>query len=230
MPWGVAVAAGVSALGSAYAANQGANAQTSASNNAIAEENKMYGANTANEQPYMNAGSNAVNLENQYLNGNYSGFLNSPDYTAAFSQGMKALDAGAAAGGNLWGGGTSADAIQYGQGLATQYANNYWNKISGVAGQGLSATNALAGVGTNTANQIAGQYNNIGQANASSYASEANSANNLVNQGANLYGQYMNSSSYGGGTGYTMPSINVAQPSSSVSVPNISQNITPVSF
>ena len=196
MPWGVAAAAVIGAAGSIYSGNQAANAQQSAANSAIAEQDKMYGLNSANAQPYLNAGSNAVNLENQYLAGDTSGFENSPDYKFAVQQGTQQLDAGAAANGNLWGGGADADRIALGQGLATQYANNYWNKISGVAAQGNQASAALAGVGTNTANQVSGQYNNIGQSQASSYANQANSVNNLLSQYGNIAGQ-MNQSSYG---------------------------------
>jgi hypothetical protein len=182
---------------SSNAASAGAQAQTNASNAAIAEQNKIYGENTANAQPYLNAGSNAVNLENQYLSGNTSGFANSPDYQFALSQGEKASTANGAASGNVWGGGQTADAISLGQGLATQYANNYWNKISGVAQQGNSASSAFAGVGQQTANQIGAQENNIGQANASSYAGQANAVNSTLGQLGNIYGQYtQNQSSY----------------------------------
>lgn len=197
----VAVAIGGAAVigagASIYAGNKAAGAQKSAANSAIAEQDKMYGLNSANAQPYLDAGANAVNLQNQYLAGDTSGFNNSPDYKFAVQQGTKQLDAGATAQGNLWGGGADADRISLGQGLATQYANNYWNKISGVAAQGNQASAALAGVGTNTANQIGGQYNNMGQAQASSYANQANSTNNLLNQFGNIAGQ-MDQSSYGG--------------------------------
>lgn len=197
----VAVAIGGAAIigagASIYAGNKAAGAQKSAANSAIAEQDKMYGLNSANAQPYLNAGANAVNLQNQYLAGDTSGFDNSPDYKFAVQQGTKQLDAGATANGNLWGGGADADRISLGQGLATQYANNYWNKISGVANQGNQASAALAGVGMNTANQISGQYNNIGQSQASSYANQANATNNLLGQFGNLAGQ-MSQSSYGG--------------------------------
>jgi hypothetical protein len=206
MPFAAAAAVAGGAA-SIIGGNSAANAQKKASNNAIAEQDKMYQQDTSNAQPYMNAGSNAVNLQNQYLAGNTSGFENSPDYQFALSQGEKASTAGAAANGNLWGGGQTADAISLGQGLATQYANNYWNKISGVAGQGLSATNALAGVGTNTANQISGQYNNIGQSQASNDVNTANTIGNITNQAANLYGQQQaTQSSYGSGSGNYAPS------------------------
>jgi hypothetical protein len=201
----VAVAIGGSALigagASIYAGNKAAGAQRSAANSAIAEQDKMYGLNSANAQPYLNAGANAVNLQNQYLAGDTSGFDNSPDYKFAVQQGTKQLDAGATANGNLWGGGADADRISLGQGLATQYANNYWNKISGVAAQGNYASGALAGVGMNTANQISGQYNNIGQSQASSYANQANQTNNLLGQFGNLAGQ-MSQSSYGGNNNF----------------------------
>lgn len=196
MPWGVAAAA-VAAAGSIYASNKAAGAQKSAANSSIAEQQREYDQTRQDQMPWLQAGQNALGLEQNYLNGDTSGFENSPDYKFAVQQGTKQLDAGATAGGNLFGGGADADRIALGQGLATQYANNYWNKLAGMAGQGQSSAQNLGAQGANTANQISGQYNNIGQANASSYANSANAFGNFANQAANIYGRYQG----GGGSG-----------------------------
>jgi hypothetical protein len=219
--WGVAAAAVVGAVATTAAANKAAGAQTAASNSAIGEQQREFNQTQANEAPFVAAGTNALGLEQQYLSGNTSGFENSPDYQFAVSQGEKASQAGAAANGNLWGGGQTADAISLGQGLATQYANNYWNKISGVANQGQASAGTLANAGQQNANAISGQYNNIGQANASSYVAGANSLNNALGQGSNLYGQYLNSSSY------NTPSPNTI---SSGGAPNIGSSSLDTSF
>jgi len=201
-PWGVAAAA-VAAAGSIYASNKAAGAQRSSANSAIGEQQREYDQTRQDQMPWLQAGQNALGLEQNYLNGDTSGFKNSPDYQFAVQQGTKQLDAGATANGNLWGGGADADRIALGQGLATQYANNYWNKLAGMAGQGQSSAQNLGVMGANSANQIGSQYNNIGYANASSYASNANSLSNLLGQGANIYGQYQQShSGYAPSSGY----------------------------
>jgi hypothetical protein len=175
---------------SAQAAKNGANAQTNANNQAIAEQQREYNQTQQNLSPYIQSGNVGLGLQQQYLSGDTSGFANSPDYQFALSQGEKASQAGAAAKGNLWGGGQTADAIALGQGLATQYANNYWNKISGVAGQGLSAANSLAGYGQQNANAQGGYLQNSGQAQASGIAGQANAVGNTLGQLGNIYGQY----------------------------------------
>jgi hypothetical protein len=175
---------------SAQAAKNGANAQSSADQQAIAEQQREYNQTQQNLSPYIQSGNYGLGLQQQYLSGDTSGFANSPDYQFALSQGEKASQAGAAAKGNLWGGGQTADAIQLGQGLATQYANNYWNKISGVAGQGLSAANSLAGYGQQNANAQGGYLQNSGQAQASGDVGQANAYSNTLGQLGNIYGQY----------------------------------------
>jgi hypothetical protein len=174
---------------SANAAGDAADAQSSADKAAIAAQNQRYQQAQTNLSPYMGAGANALNLQTAYLNGDTSGFTNSPDYQFAVQQGTKALDAGAASKGNLWGGGADADRISLGQGLATQYANNYWNKISGLANTGLGAATSLANFGQNNANSVGGYLQNSGQAQASGTVGQANAYGNVLGQLGQLYGQ-----------------------------------------
>lgn len=173
----------------ANAAGNAADAQSKADQAAINAQNQRYNQAQENLSPYMEAGTNALNRQTAYLNGDTSGFANSPDYQFAVQQGTKALDAGAASKGNLWGGGADADRISLGQGLATQYANNYWNKISGVANTGLGAATSLANFGQNNANSVGGYLQNSGQAQASGTVGQANAYGNVLGQLAQLYGQ-----------------------------------------
>jgi len=191
MPFSVAALAigAYGAYSSAQAGKAGAKAQENAANAATAEQQRQYDQTRQDQLPFLQAGQNAVGLQQRYLNGDTSGFENSPDYKFAVQQGTKQLDAGATANGNLWGGGADADRIALGQGLATQYANNYWSKLAGMASQGQTSATTLGYQGANTANQIGQNYGNIGQARASSYANTANSWNNFGNQMSNMLGQ-----------------------------------------
>lgn len=198
MPWGVAAAVG-GALVSGYMGSQsakaGAKAQQNANNAAIGEQQREFDQTQQNISPYIQAGNQGLGLQQQYLNGDTSGFMNSPDYAFAVQQGTKQLDAGAASKGNLFGGGADADRIALGQGLATQYANNYWNKISGVANQGLSAATGLGNLGQQNANQIGGYMQNSGQANASGIVGSSNAWGNTLGQLGNIAGQYYQNNS-----------------------------------
>lgn len=201
MPWGVAAAVGgalVSGYMSSQSAKSGAKAQQNANNAAIGEQQREFDQTQQNLAPYLASGSNALGLQQAYLNGDTSGFTNSPDYQFAVQQGTKALDAGAASKGNLWGGGADADRISLGQGLATQYANNYWNKISGLANQGLSAANSQGQFGQQTANNVGGLLSSNGQANASGIVGSNNAWGNTIGQLGNIYGQYMQNNPSGG--------------------------------
>lgn len=209
MPWGAALTAVGAIGGSLISSNAGksaSNAQTKASQAAVAEQQREYDQSRQDQLPFLQAGQNAVNLQQKYLSGDTSGFANSPDYQFAVQQGTKQLDAGAAARGNIFGGGADADRIALGQGLATQYANNYWNKLAGMAGQGQSSAGNLGGLGANMANQTGNYLTNAGQARASSYANSANSWNNAIGQLGNIAGQYYQNNYgsggvYGGGSG-----------------------------
>lgn len=198
--WGAAIVAGGALAGgymSSQAAKNGAKAQQNANNAAIGEQQREFDQTQNNLNPYIQAGNSGLGLEQRYLNGDTSGFMNSPDYQFAVQQGTKQLDAGAASKGNLWGGGADADRIALGQGLATQYANNYWNKISGVANQGLGAATSLGNFGQQNANQVGGYLQNSGQAQASGIAGSANAWGNTLGQIGNIAGQYYQNS---GGT------------------------------
>jgi hypothetical protein len=191
--WAAGLAAGATAYGaytSSQAGKAGAAAQKGAANAANAEQAREFDIAQQNQQPFLQAGQNAVNLQQRYLSGDTSGFNQSPDYQFAVQQGTQALDRGAAAKGNLWGGGADADRISLGQGLATQYATNYWNKLAGMAGQGQTSANQLGVLGANVANQTGNNLTNAAQANASSYANSANSWNNALGQIGNIAGQY----------------------------------------
>lgn len=193
MPWGVAVAAVVGAYGAsrqARAGERGANAQERASQQATEEQRRQFDLTRQDMAPWLQAGTDALSQQQAFLSGDWSGFQNSPDYKWALDQGFKGLDRGAAAGGNLYSGGMDADRMALGQGMATQYANNYWNRLAGLSQTGQVTANQLGGYGQNMANQVGGNLMNAANARASSYANSANAWANYGNQLAGLAGQF----------------------------------------
>lgn len=231
MPWGAAIA-GAAAIGGSVlssnaqkkAAKKAANATgdaADASSQALADN---YAKTETNLQPYADAGRNALVGINAVNHGDYSGFLNSPDYQAALTQGIQAQDRSAAAKGSLYSGGHSADLAAYAGNLASQNFGNYYNRLAGLAQLGQSSATSLGSIGTGNAAQQ-GNFNLAG-ANAAGEGAYANANANsslyssLAGVAGQLAGQYgtpsPTSSSYGtpgaqsnagllGGGNYTGP-------------------------
>lgn len=176
---------------SSEAGKKGAEGQVAASQYATQEQARQYDQTRQDLMPWMDAGGWALGQQKNFLTGDWSGFENSPDYAFAVDQGFKGLNRGAAAQGNFGSGGADADRIALGQGLATQYAGNYWNRLSGLSGTGQQTANQLGQYGANYANQAGQNAMNGANARASSYANTANAWGNALNgaYGAWQYGQ-----------------------------------------
>jgi hypothetical protein len=126
----------------------------------------------------------------------YSAFFQSPDYQFALQGGLQAQDRTAAARGSLFSGANNADAIQFGQGLASQQFGNFYNRLAGLAGVGQASANQLGAYGQNYANSV-GNLNMTNAANqTNSIYNRANANSNMVNSlagiGGQLAGYYMN--------------------------------------
>lgn len=162
---GVATAAAfASAAAGAYSANRGAAAQRSAANRAATEQGRQFDQSREDQMPWMNAGRNALARLESVNNGDYSGFMDSPDFTFARDQAMRSLDRSAAARGSLFSGGADADRMQLASGLASQNLNNYTNRLAGIAGVGQNSAQSIGAFGANAANQIGAAR--MGAANA----------------------------------------------------------------
>ncbi len=197
--------AGATLLGSyltSNAASNAANQQNQQAQNSLQLQQQMHNQTVAGLQPYNDAGRNALSTMQQLNGGNYSSFTQSPDYQFALDQGTKAMDASAAAKGTLFSGGYGRQMQQFGQGLASQQYNQYYNHLQGIASQGESAA---ANVGYNNmgyANAATGINTNNGQAQAMGTLGQAGAWNNSLNQLSSLFGQQgQYGSSYGPGPG-----------------------------
>jgi hypothetical protein len=138
----------------------------------------------------MDAGTTALGQYNQVQAGDYSNFMNSPDYLYAVQSGTQALDRGATAQGNLFGGGADADRIRLGQGLATQNLNTYMSRLMGIAGLGQNSATSLGQFG---AQNVSNQGNLMMQgANAQGQGAvnQANAWGNVIQGVTGAYGGY----------------------------------------
>lgn len=210
--WGAAlatVAVGAYAANKqAHAAKDAANASQNATDASLAEQKREFDINQQNQAPWLQTGKSALSMlagmyglnsdgSGQAANApDYSAFYNSPDYQFALQQGQQQQDRTAAANGTLFSGAHTADAIKFGQGLASQQFGNFYNRLAGLAGVGQTAANQLGAYGQNYANAV-GNLNmqNAGNQMSSIYDranATSNFANGVAGLGGALTGYYMN--------------------------------------
>jgi hypothetical protein len=180
MPWAVAAAgvtAGSGLLGGLMQSNTAANAQKQAQ--------AQYQQQRQDLAPYREAGLAPLQAQGDLLGLNgqpaadaaMASFQSSPGYQFQLGQGLRAVDAGAAASGMLRSGATLKAEQTFGEGLANTDFTNYYNRLMGLSTLG---ANAAAG-GAQTANQAA--QTAIGGANAQSsiYGNVASSLGTAAN-------------------------------------------------
>jgi len=178
------------------AAKKAGQAGADASYADIAERQRQYDQSRADQLPFLNAGYDSLERQNAFLNGDTSGFESSPDYQFRMDQGIKALDRSAAAHGRLMSGGYGQDLTSFAQGTAAQGANDYWNKLAGRAGQGMTTAGSLQSLGQSTANGMSDAYTNAANARSQSAYGQANAASNFANQ-AGQWGAWYAGQKYG---------------------------------
>lgn len=200
MSWVAVGAAAVTAVGSAYSANKSAKAQAKGGDAAIAEQRRQYDQTREDQLPWLQAGQGALGQLQKLNAGDFSGFIDSPDYQFALQQGTQALDRSAASRGNLFSGGQQADLMKFGQGLATQNYGNYYNRLASMAGVGQTAATNLGQFGQSAASNIGNAHMANGQARASTYGAYGQGLAGLA--GAANYGYQQNRANNGGGTGW----------------------------
>ena len=192
MPWGYAAIA----VGTIVAGNQqkkgaeaGAKAGESAAMAGVAEQQAARREYQTNIAPYLQSGTGALSGLQRLNAGDYSGFLQSPDYQFQLDQGLEGLDRSATARGAVNSGGMDADRLRFSQGLASQSYGDYYNRLYNLAAMG---QNAAAGAGTasmQSANSISSLLGQAGQARAAGAIGGANAYGNTIAQLGQLGGQ-----------------------------------------
>lgn len=201
--------------------NRSNNFANSAYNNQRSDLMNQYNKAIDSFNPYTQGGQQAQGLLTKFLTGDPNtraeDYAKTAGYQFQFDEGLGALDRSAAARGGLMSGQYMKDLTKYGQGMAQTGYNNYLSQLSGLAGQGLQATNAQAGyrgtLGNNLSdirgalgqtmignqntytqgygNQLNNYYNTVAQnKNASTNQNLANMQNYYNNMNNNLSNQY----------------------------------------
>ena len=152
-----AIGAGTSLLGGFLgnnAANNAQDAQTQASEAAIAEQRRQYDQSRQDQQPFMQFGQGQLGGLQALAGGDYSGFQNSPDYKYAREQMIYGQDHSASARGRLQSGGYAMDLAQGLNGLASQNLGNYRSGLQWGAQLGQQSANGLANLGAHAGQSI----------------------------------------------------------------------------
>ena len=206
------------------AANAASQAQLQATSDTNALQKSMYDQNRADATPWRDAGVGALNQLTGLMQPNgalqqkfgMQQFQTDPSYQFSLDQGNKGIEQSAAARGMQLSGATMKALQTYGQNTAaSQYQDAYnrynndqttqFNRLSGIAGTGQTATNQIANMGQNyansvgsnsmnTANQVAGNMIGAGNARAGSYMATGNAINGAIGTGINAWQQqqYLN--------------------------------------
>lgn len=195
--WMIPAAIIGSALLGSRSSSQAANAQAAAADRAAEVQREIFERQVELGKPYREAGELALNklipLSTEYTPFGMNQFQQDPGYGFRMSEGMKALERGAAARGGLLSGGTLKATQRFGQDLASQEYQNAFNRYQAERQARLGPLQSLAGVGQTAANTLgaqAGQYGSnmadvLGagaQARASGYMGMANAIGGGMNQ------------------------------------------------
>jgi hypothetical protein len=185
----------------AYSARQASKAQTQAQREASAAEERMFNRQVELQEPFRQAGVNALPelvQASRYTPFGMEQFQQDPGYGFRLKEGLRALESSAAARGGLMSGNAMRGITRYGQGLASDEYTNAFNRYQAERAARLNPLQSLAGMGQSNAAtmaQQAGQYGqalaqgatNMGNIRASSYMNTANALAGGIGTGLNYY-------------------------------------------
>lgn len=211
------IGAGVLGAGaSIYGANKAADAQTSASNAAIANSKNMYDTTRGDLSAYRNTGTNAAGQLNSRLSElttpisvNPQDFLNSDMYKFLQTQGERGVTNSSAARGLASSGAALKGAAAFESGLNSQmYQQNFNNqntnqtnaytRLKGLLDTGENAAAQTGSIGQSSVNQQNSAIAGAGNANAAAANATGASISNLA---SNVGGYAMYQGIYGSPTG-----------------------------
>jgi hypothetical protein len=164
----------------------------------------MYDAQKADYKPWQEAGTGALgDLQKSDLGmGNFTG---DPGYQFRMQEGMKAINAGAAARGMGNSGATMKALARYGQDFATNEYNNAYNRnfsrLSGLAGYGQNAVQGLSQAHQNYGNALSGNQTSLANAMASNKIADANRMTDFYSNAISGGAAAMSAGGGGGGGG-----------------------------
>jgi hypothetical protein len=188
MAWMTAAAIGGSALLGSYvstqagnkqadAAERAAELQAAASRYAADLQQQQYRENVARQQPFYQAGVNALPeliQASRYTPFSMEQFQADPGYGFRLSEGQKALDRSAAARGGLISGGALKAATRFGQDMGSQEYTNAFTRYQQERAARLNPLQSLTGMGQTTAAGLGSAGQNMASNVGSAFMGGAN--------------------------------------------------------
>ena len=188
-PLGASIGGAVSsALAGGKAAKNAGNTAASGYDAAAVEYRNALANAQGQMQPYSAAGIAGLDSLNKVNSGDYSGFMNSPDYKYALEQGLAGVQGSAAARGGLYSGNAMRALQATGSGLASQNLNNYRNALQQQIGVGQNAAGTLTNAGFNAAQGIGVGLTGSSDARASGIVGKSNAYQTGISELGTLAG------------------------------------------
>lgn len=168
--------------------NKATKAQQGSANDQIAFANKINDQNVARFAPYAEMGQNALAQYGVQLGlGTDENPMDSPYFQNILYGGMDAIEAGAAARGNLLSGSTLKALEDHRMKTVGQFQENYLSRLAGLTQMGQNS----AGMQANQSNIMGNQVNNAlaayGNAGAANAMNMGDNFTNLINNGLGAY-------------------------------------------
>lgn len=196
---GASVVSGViGARSSRKAAGAASASQTAAAELGIEEQRRNFAEIKQLLAPYSAAGQQAIGAQGALagLGGNdaMAAAVNQiqmgPQFQALAQQGENAILQNASATGGLRGGNTNAALARFRPELLSQLIEQQYQRLGGIAGQGLQAGGLLANAGTGAANAVTQLRDNQGAAQAGNALARGNVSNKLIGGIGRTLGRY----------------------------------------
>jgi hypothetical protein len=187
------------AIAGAAAGVVGGVLQSSAASKGASQAQATEAQQRSDLAPFRTAGTNALGVASDLSGANgpdaataaMANFQTSPGYQFSMDQGLRAVDAGAAAKGMARSGATIKGEQEFGTGLADQEFGNYYNRLFNLSTLGETA----AAGGAATANTAATLGQGAGNMQSSIFGNTATGIGNTVNK------LFSNNSLFGSGSG-----------------------------
>jgi hypothetical protein len=181
---------------SAKGAQKAANTQAAAAERAIAEQRAARLSNEQRQEPFVQAGSQALAQQMALIGLSGTGaqqdalnaLLAGPEYSTLTRQGEEAILANASATGGLRGGNVQNSLANFRSDLLTNLVNQQYNRFGAVASLGQNAAAGVGNAGLATATNIGNLLNQQGAAIAGGQIAKGNQVANNFNTMAQIAG------------------------------------------
>lgn len=187
--WQFLIPAAASLIGGALqsrAVGKAQSAEREQQQKALDLQQRMYEEGVARQQPFLAGGTEDYNRLRALMTGGPGAaqeFLQmDPGYGFRLSEGMKALERGAAARGGLISGNALRAAQRYGQDVASQEFGQAYGRLAGLASLGPSAAGVMNTLGQQYATGAGNIYGAMGQTAGQAHLARGSIYGNMLNQ------------------------------------------------